>query len=131
MSMKKVVFFLPLPGMLVFTAVLVVGSVGSYDHLFTGREEFDTLEEAYQFQKEIIDVAQSIGADVYKSSLSVLSPPTIEYRVYVQDHSTSFPYGERNMSTVGVYTLQAMLTVAFIAVISMFAMTFWRQGWEE
>lgn len=86
-------------------AVAMICSFAENTYRYTGQQEFETLEEAYSFQQEVINEAVSIDAKIKNVGVSVQSPPTVSWDIklhqptvfHVNDNH-EFPYGSKKMS---------------------------------
>lgn len=85
--------------------LLAVGSIlASESQRFNGIEEFTNIEDALQFQGEIVRESEKANAKVYRCDITVLSPPTVAFSVEMPatntnlllgNQSDEFEYGER------------------------------------
>ena len=109
--------------------------VGVYERgprTFVGEQSFDSVEEALAFQTSVVTAARDIGADIEKSDLVKLSPPTVSFRVISPALSYSlfgdvpvpFAYGESLISVRGArinnlvaLVLMPLLVVGFLYVV--------------
>lgn len=97
----------------VFSFVIVIGTlmfIGAYQtgleeatRTYRGEKSFDTIEEALVFQRDVVETATAIEAEIKESDLTKQSPPTISFVIVAPAVESSwlgstpvqFPYGER------------------------------------
>lgn len=78
---------------------------------------FDDIDEAYDFQKIIIDEATVLDYDVLESDITISSPPKFSFEVLTD--GSKFEYGKRIMSDSIVELIRTIATAGIvIATIS-------------
>ena len=93
---------------------------------FYDKKEFMNIQEAQDYQNDILIEAQKIGAIVRESIISVTSPPTVEwyvvmpYNIYDKD-PFDFKYGDRistiNSAKEGNIIVSIVLVAGVIVLI--------------
>lgn len=112
---------------LVAVATLWAWYVGMSDtYTWVGTEEFNTYEEAENYQNNVALEAQRVGAK-FKSTLSVQSPPVLSFWVSLPELK-DFAYGKVKMEE-NTYNQSALTFGAGIAVFII--MVIWITDWDN
>lgn len=68
---------------LIFPAIIILflPSIASASLVFYDSKQFNTIDEAVQWQKDILVIASKYQIDSIKTGISIQSPPTVSYSV--------------------------------------------------
>jgi hypothetical protein len=92
--------------------------VGAFDRTYRETKTFNTLDEVYSYQKQVIDTTTSLGGKVLTSDITIQSPPRYFFVVELPDYRIDFPYGERDASHKSATILSiCMLILAGGAIV--------------
>jgi Flp pilus assembly protein TadB len=126
-----------------FFGLIVSVIAGALDYrgtTFYGREQFDTFEQAQEYQTKIITEAQRVGAKVDEFTLSVQSPPKVGWRVKMPQtiwdkNHEDFLYGERGSSITSakIFSVVAWITLVIwlLVVLGVILFPKWFERWRK
>lgn len=86
-------------------SVAMIAMFAEYTYTYIGHKEFETLEDAYNFQQEVTNEALRIDAKVENVGISVKSPPTVSWKIQLNqptifhiNDNHEFAYGSKRVS---------------------------------
>lgn len=126
---REIMSFVIIIGALMFLGTFQTG-LEEASRTYSGEETFDTIEEAFSFQEDVVNEAMVIEAEIRECNLTKQSPPTISFIVvspaiessWLGSTPTQFSFGERVRKSVkwdiiGYITFVAILTTMAMLLI--------------
>lgn len=112
MSKTKIVCGVVCTLLCIFAIWLIMDASERNPRVFVGRETFDTLEAAQQFQFQLVEAAEEVDASILSIDMSMVSPLRITYSILMPTEG-EFKFGERGIS----FNLSRSMGATFVAFI--------------
>ena len=135
---SKLLYSILIVGLFGIVGVGAFASAESLTREFYGTQKFATIEDAQAFQIQVIKEAVRVGGTVSKANLTIMSPPTLTYDVYLPVKGSSFigigllrddysfPYGERGSTVSGGWAFGLGFGVLIAVCIGFFLAIVWK-----
>ena len=110
-----------------FISVVAFHTLGSLlvlPHTFIGTKQFPSMSEMQEFQTELVEYTIGRGGTVSSFNLTVSSPPTVDYCVYIPN-AYEFKYGKQAYSTSFIISMIGFLSMMCFVVIMAFLLSLW------
>ena len=109
--MGKWIAFIIGAGVILFMGFVVVLELGfstpdRWEHTWQGTEVFTTIDDALDFQEEVIKEAEKLTDVVYSARIRQYSPPKVVFDIYTPN-LTHFPYGEKSQASKFIWISRA------------------------
>lgn len=105
----------------VFVCYVLVLIGSDNTRTYVGTKEFQTLDEAYIFQSEVLSDADLVNASVIECTITTVSPVTVEFKVELEKSSFfpkryHFEHGKTELSYTACWIGLSIAGVLFLAV---------------
>jgi hypothetical protein len=122
---RKIIYIVVFLGICTFMS-LSASSVFDYrgTTYYVDDERFENFQQAQEYQANIVDEAQKVGAKVDDFTMTIQSPPTVSWRVRMpqsiwDNNQVDFKYGER-LTRIESAKIQSIGLMVLCGVISLF-----------